>query len=209
MNLDEYFLCAIPSEEKCLKFITNRDELLKCGMEHRFINKAVNVDLFNLPVFMSVKDHPLYGEYMNMKSLLEKPGNEFVTGLRQKIEKEPNGERKTRMKCIIYFNHLFNYLFIQFSGIIKMLIVASLYYDFFCNNRSCGNLSSKLGEITPIIGLKEKEKNAIFFLNRGWYNVQDLDMDCFLTLFSKQKREKNDKDAKEWACKRNHCHISI
>lgn len=90
-----------------------------------------------------------------------------------------------------------------------MHIVASLYYDFFCNNRICGNISNKLEEITPIIGLTEKEKNVMVFLNRGWYDVQDLEMDCFFALFSKQKREKNDKDAKEYACKRNHCHISI
>ena len=82
-----------------------------------------------------------------------------------------------------------------------MLIVASLYYDFFCNNAVCNNLRSKLDAIAPIISITEKEKNVINFLNNGWYDVNDLDMDCFLTLFSKQKREPRNKDTNELACK--------
>ena len=82
-----------------------------------------------------------------------------------------------------------------------MLIVASLYYDFFCNNAVCNNLRSKLGAVASIIGITEKERNVINFLNNGWYNVSDLDMDCFLTLFSKQKRESRDRNNNELACK--------
>ena len=82
-----------------------------------------------------------------------------------------------------------------------MLIVASLYYDFFCNNAVCNNLRSKLDAVASIIGITEKEKNVINFLNNGWYDVSDLDMDCFLTLFSRQKRESRSKDANELACK--------
>ena len=82
-----------------------------------------------------------------------------------------------------------------------MLIVTSLYYDFFCDNKTCGNLAAKLSVIAPIIGLNEKERRVIEFLNRGWYDVQDLDCDCFLTLFSKQKRGANDRNSIELGCK--------
>lgn len=82
-----------------------------------------------------------------------------------------------------------------------MLIVASLYYDFFCYNKTCNNLNSKLDAVTPILGLTANERNVIDFLNRGWYDVQDLDMDCFLALFSRQRRAKKDKYNNELACK--------
>ena len=82
-----------------------------------------------------------------------------------------------------------------------MLIATTLYYDFFCGNKVCNSLTAKLNVIAPVIGLDEKERRAIEFLNKGWYDVQDLDCDCFLTLFSKQKRGSNDRNSIELGCK--------
>ena len=98
--MDEYVLCAIPNEGRCLEFVTNIDELIKCGMGHKHVNKSVNAEIFNYPVFMTVKEHPLYADYIEVRTfMMEKTGNEFEAWVRQKIEREPSAERKTRSKC--------------------------------------------------------------------------------------------------------------
>ena len=69
-------------------------------MGHKHVNKSVNAEIFNYPVFMTVKEHPLYADYIEVKTLMmAKTGDEFEAWVRQKIEREPSAERKTRSKC--------------------------------------------------------------------------------------------------------------
>lgn len=83
-----------------MEFITDRGELVKYGMEHRYVNKSVNAEIFNYPIFMVIKEHPLYGFYNEVKALMTtKTADEFVVGIKQRIESEPDGEKKTRVKC--------------------------------------------------------------------------------------------------------------
>lgn len=100
MHLDDYLLCSITSERKLMNFITDRNGLMKCGMESRYVNKEMNANILNRPLFMTVESHILHKEYTEIKTLMrDQTGGEFVARIHQKVEREPSDERKTRMKC--------------------------------------------------------------------------------------------------------------
>ena len=99
-NLDNYLLCLIPNEAKCVEFATNKAELTLFGMEHMHINKNIKTDIYNRPMFMSVKVHPLYNDYLGMRdTMLKGTGDALTTYVKQKVNAEGNDERKTRAKC--------------------------------------------------------------------------------------------------------------
>lgn len=107
MHLDDYLMCLITDEGRLMKFVTDRNELVKCGMEHKHENKEMNADIFIYPTFMTLKEHPLHKEYAEVKTLLkDETSDKFVIRIRQKIERELNNERKTRMKCITFLLYL-------------------------------------------------------------------------------------------------------
>lgn len=69
-------------------------------MEHRHIDGGVNAETYNYPTFMTVKEHPLNSEYNGVKAMMTaQTGDAFVAGIRQRIEREPDNEKKTRIKC--------------------------------------------------------------------------------------------------------------
>ena len=112
-NLDNYLLCSIPNEAKCMEFVTNKPELTLFGMEHRHINKIMKTDIFNRPLFMSVKAHPLYNDYLKMRdTMMKETGDVLATYVKQKVDAEGSDERKTRVKCKTFTSrHVVNIVF--------------------------------------------------------------------------------------------------
>ena len=102
-----------------MEFVTNKGDLTLFGMENRHINKNMKTDVFNKPVFMTIKGHPLYDDYLNLKdSMLNGTGDSLVAYVKQKVDNEGNDERKTRAKCkfacqtvkYTYYHYYFDFL---------------------------------------------------------------------------------------------------
>lgn len=158
---------------------------------------------------MTLESHPLHKEYLNAKLwMTSKTGDEFLAEVDRRVSAEGSTEKKTRIKCNNNnnnnnsLNKVLKNIICIIPGILKMVILASLYYDFFCANKVCANITNKLESIASVLGITTNEKKVFRFFNNGWYNVGDLDLDDFQSLFSRQKRETGNRDVKELSRKK-------
>lgn len=75
-----------------------------------------------------------------------------------------------------------------------MMLLASLYYEFFDNNLPGPFDRAQLNAIARIIGITPEEANVYKLVSGGWLDVPNQELDGFLALFSSQFRSAKESD---------------
>lgn len=75
-----------------------------------------------------------------------------------------------------------------------MMLLASLYYNFFNENKPSSLIQEYMPALSNIIGITPAEESVYRLVSNGWYDVPDQELDSFLALFSRQFRTAKDSD---------------